>query len=352
MNRSHIPGFHGRQTELERLRGLFDRVSGGSPGAVSGGPRMAILVAESGLGKTRLIQALYQQLSRDPVWDPPDRNYWPDQFQAHDEQLRVNPLMKDHRSGGPPRFLWLGMRWPQPDARNETERRCPLTELRSALDAHVETALAQSGRWKSLVAKASTIARSDGPGDAAELGADLLLPFGGLLVRAAQIARELVRDQAGLGRNATERLEAAEEDVAEDLLGSLRLLFQGRVRLPTVVWLDDAQWIDERTLRFLHRLWDEAVRRSWPLLVVVTHWEREWALLAAREDRESTLARYDDASIPDAAVIRLGPAEERDLGDYLDAMFAGLTPAQRSLLLVKASGNFLSMVENVGYLRR
>ena len=43
---------------------------------------MAVVVAESGIGKSRLVQALYQQLTIDPAWDPPEVNYWPDAFQT------------------------------------------------------------------------------------------------------------------------------------------------------------------------------------------------------------------------------------------------------------------------------
>ena len=74
MNPTFVPvsGFYGREEELGWLRGLWDQTTGGGPNQPPGGPRMAVILAESGLGKSRLVQALYQQLTTDPQWDPPD----------------------------------------------------------------------------------------------------------------------------------------------------------------------------------------------------------------------------------------------------------------------------------------
>ena len=107
-----IPGFHGRAEELAWLRGLWDACTArdATTGRYTGGPRMAVVVAESGIGKSRLVQALYQQLTIDPAWDPPEVNYWPEAFNDQGVQLRVVPDMEGHVANGPPRFAWLGAR--------------------------------------------------------------------------------------------------------------------------------------------------------------------------------------------------------------------------------------------------
>jgi hypothetical protein len=60
---------------------------------------MAFVVAESGIGKSRLVQALYQQLTIDSAWDPPEVNYWPDTFNDQGVQLRVvsGAIAHDHQ---------------------------------------------------------------------------------------------------------------------------------------------------------------------------------------------------------------------------------------------------------------
>ena len=84
--------FFGRKQELAWLRGLWnDCTARDKAGAFTNGPRMAFIIAETGIGKSRLVQALYQQLTTDEHWDPNHINYWPDAFQAPGEQIRVNP---------------------------------------------------------------------------------------------------------------------------------------------------------------------------------------------------------------------------------------------------------------------
>ena len=78
--------FFGREKELATLRQLWDQATAKD---ANSGPRMAMILAETGYGKTRLIQALYQQLTNDPLWDPAEVSYWPDAFQEVSNQLRV-----------------------------------------------------------------------------------------------------------------------------------------------------------------------------------------------------------------------------------------------------------------------
>ena len=132
-------GLHGRTTELAWLRSLWDAATArDASGRFTGGPRMAVIAAETGYGKTRLVQALYQQLTEDPTWDPAEINYWPDAFQAPGEQLRVNPDPEGHVPKGPPQFLWLGMRWQPTDVRNVSDRRSALPELRHSMVTRAE----------------------------------------------------------------------------------------------------------------------------------------------------------------------------------------------------------------------
>ena len=68
-------GFHGRAKELAWLRSQFDAVAARGADGKFAGPRMAFIVAESGIGKSRLVQELYLRLTNDPQWDPPEVNY-------------------------------------------------------------------------------------------------------------------------------------------------------------------------------------------------------------------------------------------------------------------------------------
>ena len=80
--------FYGRETEITWLRGMFDAVATKGPDGKFTGPRMAFVIAESGIGKSRLVQELYLRLTSDAQWDPPEVDYWPEAFLEVGAQLR------------------------------------------------------------------------------------------------------------------------------------------------------------------------------------------------------------------------------------------------------------------------
>ena len=136
-----VPHFYGREEELDWLYGLFGDV------AESGVPRLAVIVAESGIGKSALVQALYRKLTTDPRWDGPSPGgFWPDAFQGNDDALKVNPdFPRDYRPEDPPKFMWLGVRWQNPGNRNRDYQSCPLPRAREVLYRHVKVVEGMAG---------------------------------------------------------------------------------------------------------------------------------------------------------------------------------------------------------------
>ena len=355
-----LPGFHGRTEELAWLRGLWDACTARDPstGRFVGGPRAAFIIAESGIGKSRLVQALYQQLTTDPAWDPPDVDYWPDAFNDQGVQLRVVPDMSDHVAKGPPRFAWLGARWQPTDVRNVTDRRSALPELRHSIMVHAEILRRQGSLWQDATGRIHEAIRRDGIGEVIEQVADSAVPFGGLLMKLAKGVMDLAKDRRQGQLSAKQADEAKAETFIDEVCECLHSLVDGAGGLPTILWLDDAQWIDAETQLFLRRIWRTAEQRRWPLLVVVTHWEREWRELkqsSAQAPRVAIGAPTDLCWLdgePGVEARILEPAPSNALAEYLGARLTGLTPAQRELMLDKAAGNFLTLVENVGQLLR
>ena len=345
--------FFGREKELATLRQLWDQVTTKDANGSYGGPRMAMILAETGYGKTRLIQALYQQLTNDPLWDPAEVNYWPDAFQEVSNQLRVNPDMTKHSPKGPPRFLWAGMRWSPPEERNLEERTCSLPEIRDVLRIHVEISRQHLDAWTKLKAKAGKAIKTDGISEATGQIVDFLgIPFGGLLLKGAKAIGNLATAKSSHSFN--EESEKKATDITEELLGDFREIFgaigSGGVVLPTILFLDDAQWIDPITFKFIGQLWREAESKKWPLFVVITHWERNWRELLRKpeNEHESSLAYFKNKK--SVHFIELGPSSNNELEGYLKQKLTGLTEEQRKLLLDKSGGNFLTLVENVGFL--
>lgn len=350
-----IPSFVGREAELTWLRTLWDEAT--APGHT--GPRLAVLIAETGLGKSRIVQEFYRQLTADSSWN--DTGYWPDAFTTAASVAQVNADMTGHEPPGPPRFLWLGTRWLDVDARNAETRRLAIPDLRERLAMHVRTAIRHAPLWQRARGTYARVLKDHGLAGGIEQvmqeGTGKLieaatggLPFGGLLVTLAKAAPGVFAGPERPDAHAA-RVRA---DAMDEFLDELSEVFGGfgggGLVLPTVLWLDDAQWMDEDTAAALHRVWARGVERGWPLLVVITHWEREWRLLATLDEpaRSASLRRYDHE--PGAHARIVDAASDADLGAVLRARLPGLTVLQQQLVLSRAGGNFLTLVENIGEL--
>ena len=343
-----IPGFHGRDEELAWLCGLFEE------SVRSRAPNFAVVAAESGLGKSRLVQALYQKLAADPEWDPGD--FWPDAFgDDAGRSLLVNPAFDpDHKPKAPPKFLWLGMRWEDPQDRNRADVPCRLPDVKDQLSQYLEVTLKHAGVW----GKAKEVARRLVPfswDQLSDMGFDGLGEYAGVLLPGAGAVAKAVKGVRGLADTVAGAEGKAQEGAGDQLLKCLRGLMRGDEPVPAVLWLDDAQWIDGATVAFLRELLSEAKRRGWPLLVVATHWEREWnEARGAGSGAGKGLALFENQPLGGGRRMKvwtLGKSSEGPLGGLLKELLPGLTEGQRALLLEKADGNFLTMTENVGYLR-
>lgn len=107
-----------------------------------------MLLGESGLGKTRLVQEFYRWLSRreDPLHGGTSvEGYWPDAFSTDGVSLDVNPKfpVDDNDRRPPIPWLWWGLRCDDdPEKRNKSDSRCAISMYRETLLAHVAPLLA------------------------------------------------------------------------------------------------------------------------------------------------------------------------------------------------------------------
>ena len=354
-------GFVGREKELKWLRSRFDACAKRDPTTkklISGGPQLAVIVAESGLGKSRLVQALYQELTTDPAWDPPEVNYWPDTFDVPsgtaNSHILVNPDMHGHKPAGSPRFLWLGTRWtdPGPDQRNVESSACKVVEFRRLLDLHVQLLMERQGVWDKICTKGGKELKNlkkNWPTLLTSFVADKLVPYGGLMVKVAQAGLKKVQEgDTRLG--SAERAEQREAESATELfVEEMQEVLSDRYQpLPVVLWLDDAQWMDAPTREAVEQLYRVSLARKLPLLIVVTHWEQEWEQLASATGLRGIAEQAGEK----VSVWRLEKGGNADLRGMVRDALPGLTPSQQELLVSKSDGNFLTMVENISDLQK
>ena len=343
-----VPHFYGRDEELGWLYDLFNEV------AKDGGPRLAVILAESGIGKTALVQALYRKLTTDQSWDGPSPGgYWPDAFQGSGGDLKVNPdFPEDYRPVEPPKFMWLGIRCDSPQD-------CPLLGVRGVLDRHAEVVRGMLPVWKGILHRLKKQGPDLGKGVAEEgvtIGVEALAGIAvGSLAPVVKPGIKATRDAIrGKGVHHRDLEEAEQRSAGQELCREFGRLMGGKQPLPTIVWLDDAQWIDTSSIEFLEKLFRLAKRRKWPLFVIATHWEREWKEhLKDGSGSGPSLTRFSDPSFdgnPQTEVQVLEKGDQEALRSRLLDRLPGLKGKkdQQDLMIKKSDRNFLYLEENIG----
>lgn len=329
--------FTGRESELSRLLEHWERVKEGE------GPRVAVLLAEPGLGKTRLAQELYGRLVAAEQGGP---GYWPPSLGVEGDNLTVNPHVDECDAGADVPFLWWGVRLSDPDGRNSVVSGVLASHVDAYLVPHLEPFQREQRRRQRLM----KVARMGGA-LAADFVADAV-PFLGLLKKVGEVGMEVKalhdewrRDAKAVSAGSV--ASARRASLAEQVVADLSTLFAAAGDVPAVVLLDDLQFShsDPGVTAFVAEL-VEAMRGSrWPLLLLVTHWEREWRVAAGEAEEGSTppspagavlaqLARRDPELVD---VVKLGPVQ--DLAPLARRVLPGLPDEQVRALLERAGGN-------------
>ena len=337
MHRPSSP-FVGRQRELSELLSAWEHVAAGR------GPRTVVVLAESGLGKTRLAQALYEAIAADGAANlEGERGYWPTVLGADGNNLRVNPPLDACAPAAPMPFLWWGIRLVDPLGPNHLAGGVLPSSVERDLLPHLEPLQRETRRRdrRARVAKVAAGLATDAVVDA--------LPFASLLKTLVSTGLELkgIHDEGrrdGAGRDLGAAAEARALTFLDRVLGDLgALLRPGGV--PAVVLVDDGQFSphDPGVVALVDRLHRTAAREGWPLLLLITHWEQEWrapargSIAAALRTDEPRGAALGAADTPPVHELRLTPVP--DLGPWLRAELPGLHDAQAAALLARAGGN-------------
>ena len=260
--------FIGRESEIERLIAVWNQLRDGS------GPKVVTLVADSGYGKTRIVDEFYSGISR-------GQHYWPEHLQATLDSIDINPRFDKFEPKGEIPWLWWGMRWSNPGGRNYAQDGgCAFTQVASVLSQHHEANLSRINRiWRDLGQSATGVAK----------GIAGMTPIGNILAgveltkdicTAFKKAIGILKDQCEPISKLKVSREPYESSICEqcvDLLSSFLNPADKKVpTIPVLVVLDDAHWADSASLYFLYRLLEHASQKKWPLMVLTTHWETEW----------------------------------------------------------------------------
>ena len=356
--------FVGRTEELALLQQTWDEVAAGEP-------RFLVWTADTGLGKTRLVQAFYEWLSTERHARDP-HGYWPDALSISGRTLAVNPAFP--ASDGPRPdipWLWWGLRFTDSKyERGIAASTCGLSNAREHLEPHLEPVIrarygrelaaslakANAGIWGGLLTGGLSGALFDGLGifELNRKRRRLDAPLPGIATQQAEHWRDTVEEMLALFRAAL--------GSGIPLAGAAGQT--GKRPIPCALILDDAQWADVDTLRFIEPLFLDALRHRWPLLVLCTHWQQEWnTQLAAARTPNADNERRSVADVCERLATGRGgergwlqveplPRLEQDaLRELLTAALPGLTAEQAGALLERVGGNPGFLVDLVAYAR-
>lgn len=346
MSTSNRLPFAGRTAQLEVLRGAWESVRAGP------GPKVVVLLAESGLGKTRLVQEFYGWLVEHEQCDAATAAYWPAALSQDANNLHVNPAESSWDSSAALPFLWWGVRLSNPQGHNQVATGALAAHVQPFLVPHLEPFHREQRRRQRLLDVAKV-------GGAVAVDAVLdLVPVLGLLKKVGEVGLELKGIHDSWRRD--QRVVDAAQDAAgrraslvEQVITDLGTLFSGPGgrRVPAVIVVDDAQFstYDPGMVEFVESLVAAMTEGDWPLLLLVTHWQREWDLsdaadtsvgppVPASASLEPSIAAVLKRTRPTILdVVRLGPIS--DLAPALAARLPGLLPEQATTLLERIGGN-------------
>ena len=207
---------------------------------------MVVLLGETGLGKTRIVQEFYGWLSETDVEDP--QGYWPDTLQIG-RSLELNPPADTINLQVQIPWLWWGMRFHPVDERNQaTIRRSPFEEDDPNLVVHAEPIM----RKRKIRAARKEAAKSLGGIFADMLTAGVAGTVLSINELRKQRSQEKIETEA-LASDAATLVRKRTEEINETVLALLSWFMDSKITdaptVPVILVLDDAQWSDPATAR-------------------------------------------------------------------------------------------------------
>jgi len=345
--------FCGREEELQFLKDKWHKVANSEKPE----PQFVNLVADSGLGKTRLVQEFYSWL----VKEFDNTGYWPEKLGSDVENLRVNPEFNANNERPVMPFVWWGVRFKKPQSRNQNFGSA-LPNYLPALVPHFYEFYAERERVSGIL-KAGGLAIN-----MASLGSIQLvqstLEFASLGFSALALARDkfLSKKTVEKVKNVRNAQKGYMEDQVEVLyqdfhtmmsapldlktnIKGLSNVIKGKADIesvmatmsavPAIIFLDDTQWIDDDALLLIRKLVEDAKSNAWPLMIVTTHWESEWKKQKSDKDKGTQFVEL--AKLNSAAVRFLDKTKGLDL--MLRTAFPQLSSSQEKTIIVRVDGN-------------
>lgn len=346
--------FFGRRQEIEYLNSIFHKVKQGQP-------QFVVITADTGIGKTRLIQEFYHFLSNNE--DP--NGYWPDILSDTKHTMSLSPKFDElyiNQTSCMP-WMWIALRCQNRDERNSDMRAdFALSQVRHQIRLHLfglfeakKRSFTNKQFAKSIV---SMLANYAFPGGGAFL-VDLIGSVVGNVDKAISTFDSISSfwEKWKERRKGTENqvIEAAKQEyvsLVDQTLEVFESIFDTNdERLPNVPLLliiDDSQWLDELTFSFLERVYIRANELKWPLMILTTCWESSLKEQMhssnigeqVRKDLGQLIIQFQSNEVVEAPIIfPLERLSEENIHKIIHAELPKLPEEAKVLLVQNCSGD-------------
>lgn len=335
-------------------------------------PRIVCLIAESGVGKTRLLREFYMRL----LTEEDASGYWPTTFSGDLITLDLNPDFSEHNipeqfSPNTTPFIWWAVRFSSNETRNRPSySSCALLRGSSALLLHLnylaKNRLLSKDKKKALDLLFD-VAVEFGP-KVAEVAIGMAAPpwsgIVGLCKSVALKCHEAVKQRREL-MAISEALSNPGGAMKQDALNFQKKLLTGleamlapgdrSPRMPMIMVLDDIHWADPASVEILQAVLEKSSKERWPLLVLATVWPAPWdeagldasdTPLAGLRTTFRAVSQSGTASLHEIRLARID-----DAASIVDKGLPGLTEHQRTALLGKFKADLFALDQCVDHFR-
>lgn len=350
-----MTGFYGRKQEIEQLTSIFQKVKQGKP-------QFVVISADTGIGKTRLIQEFYHYLSKN---EDPDM-YWPDILNDTKHTMSLVPKFEElyvNQSSLMP-WMWLPLRCQNRDERNSDMRvDCALTQARHQIRLHLHGLFEAKKRsftnkqlTKSAISMLATYAFPGGGPFLINLIGDVVgnIDQGISTIDAITNFWEKWKSRRNGTENQITNLAKQEYvSLVDQTLEVFHSIFDTNDKrlpsVPVIFIIDDAQWLDELTFDFLEKVYVRANELEWPLMIITTCWEsslKEQMIQFQRQGGKiqknlgQLVSQFQSDKMIEAPIIfPLEKLEERCMFEIIDSVLPKLPREAKALLIQNCSGD-------------
>ncbi|KKN43703.1 hypothetical protein LCGC14_0700440 [marine sediment metagenome] len=344
--------FYGRGRELAKLIEHWQLVKDKKQ------PCWVNIIAESGSGKTRIVQEFYKSI----IKMDDELGYWPDYLPQINEQLEINPKLEEFADKQPEQlseipWLWWGIKGLNTGMREGQANNYAADVARRYLDPHLASYL-----YRSIAISAGKSTFKDLRNIAMNIltvgwwDAILFMSDRSKDAKKMQEASELLK------LDILSRSKKRQTDIQESLLEGLYQIISEKeihqlitdkvtknhniASLPLILVLDDVQWFDQESRTLIARLIEKVGNQKLPLMIISTTWTKEW-----QEGCDSLKSTYDGFQ-GEKCEINLSGFDGNEAASFIRARKPNLCVNDIQMIKDRANGNYRHITELMNAIER